>query len=852
MSIRNRRGRLSRTPNSASEDTGRIVPTRGNGGKSRGSATRNARLEKPDRDAPLAVDRLRSLAAAAFDSDFYRERYSTVDAIWDPLEHFLMLGWVQGRDPSPTFSTYQYLLQYEDVLSRHLNPLLHYLTVGKDEGRQPRPHVHDIERYLPWDSGVVDQLSAWFDRGYYLELNPELSGSPSLLVQYLILGWLEGRDPCKSFSTHKYLWKYPDVAISRINPLVHYLRVGRSEGRVAIPADAPALKVKPILNQQGWLERTRACFDPEFYRRMYPATRNVPDAFEHYHRIGWLEGKDPSIQFSTRKYLSRYRDVMDAGIEPLYHYVRYGLAEGREAFRSEAVPEDDVEEAAALAEADSAVRQAFDESYYIATYPELHDVVDLFDHYMTIGWKEGKNPSPDFDTSFYLKNEGDIREAGINPFRHYILHGRREQRRGVPRTRRQAGQTYFPSVSVIVPNYNHAEFLPQRFQSIVSQQYPNLELIILDDNSTDNSRAIITAFAKNYDGECKTVFNDTNSGSVFSQWRKGITLAKGELIWICESDDFCDDSFLDNLIYLFEDPSIRIVFGDIQFANSEGKAFDGMTSIRESAQPGIWDAVTVMPAAKWFQGPFGVRNMIANVGGCVFRKPILGDAIWSTASGYKFAGDWFLYLMIAGGGQIAYSPGAKAFFRQHATNTSVVAFDKVSFYKELARLHSEVRRRWGVPLDTTLRFFAVLEQIFIASRLANDHELPDLVSLDALLKIRKEQVHIAISFLNFNVGGGEIFPIALLNELRRRGYMVTAVVQTLETDNSFLRGWLAPDIPVYCEDHWQSTGPDLVRDAAIDVVHSHNIWSELFFSKGNCRTTRSTSSPCTDPMRSQT
>ena len=98
-------------------------------------------------------------------------------------------------------------------------------------------------------------------------------------------------------------------------------------------------------------------------------------------------------------------------------------------------------------------------------------------------------------------------------------------------------------VSVIIPNYNHSEFLEQRIQSVLNQTYQHFELIILDDASTDNSRAII----ENYQDDPKInaiVYNQQNSGSTFLQWKKGIELAKGDWIWIAESDDWCEITLL--------------------------------------------------------------------------------------------------------------------------------------------------------------------------------------------------------------------------------------------------------------------------------------------------------------------
>jgi len=56
------------------------------------------------------------------------------------------------------------------------------------------------------------------------------------------------------------------------------------------------------------------------------------DPLSHYERQGWLEGRDPSAQFSTHKHLAAYSDVKNAGIDPLLHYVANGQAEGRTAF----------------------------------------------------------------------------------------------------------------------------------------------------------------------------------------------------------------------------------------------------------------------------------------------------------------------------------------------------------------------------------------------------------------------------------------------------------------------------------------------------------------------------------------
>ena len=103
-------------------------------------------------------------------------------------------------------------------------------------------------------------------------------------------------------------------------------------------------------------------------------------------------------------------------------------------------------------------------------------------------------------------------------------------------------------VSVVIPNYNHSPYLRQRIETVLSQTYGNLEVIILDDFSSDNSRQIIDS----YSSDRKIAFiqyNDTNSGSPFIQWARGIRLAKGEYIWIAESDDWCETNFLEEIMW---------------------------------------------------------------------------------------------------------------------------------------------------------------------------------------------------------------------------------------------------------------------------------------------------------------
>ncbi len=101
-----------------------------------------------------------------------------------------------------------------------------------------------------------------------------------------------------------------------------------------------------------------------------------------------------------------------------------------------------------------------------------------------------------------------------------------------------------PLVSVIIPNRNHAKYLRQRIDSVLHQTFQDFELIILDDASTDNSKQIVEGY-RDHPRMAHIIYNTMNSGSAFKQWKKGLDLAKGEWIWIAESDDWAELNFLE-------------------------------------------------------------------------------------------------------------------------------------------------------------------------------------------------------------------------------------------------------------------------------------------------------------------
>jgi glycosyltransferase involved in cell wall biosynthesis len=99
-------------------------------------------------------------------------------------------------------------------------------------------------------------------------------------------------------------------------------------------------------------------------------------------------------------------------------------------------------------------------------------------------------------------------------------------------------------VSVIIPNYNNEIFLKNVILKILDNTYNNIEIIVVDDKSTDNSINILKEFESD---KFKILENRENSGTYYSR-NKGILMSKGEYILIVDSDDYIDSTYIENMV----------------------------------------------------------------------------------------------------------------------------------------------------------------------------------------------------------------------------------------------------------------------------------------------------------------
>ena len=218
-----------------------------------------------------------------------------------------------------------------------------------------------------------------------------------------------------------------------------------------------------------------------------------------------------------------------------------------------------------------------------------------------------------------------------------------------------------PTVSVIVPNYNHASFLNQRIDSILGQTYQDFELILLDDCSTDNSCDIMEQY-RNNPHVSHIVYGESNSGSAFRQWDKGIALAKGEWIWVAESDDYCEPIFLERLM------------GEVASVSDCVLAYSATYWVDQQGQK-LWDTphsdkVKIYNGHDFIRQKLAVCNSIANVSECIFHHGKFRPAESHRYEHMRLCGDWFVYILLAEQGKVIEVEEPLNYYRQHNGNIS--------------------------------------------------------------------------------------------------------------------------------------------------------------------------------------
>ncbi|MDD2680641.1 MAG: glycosyltransferase family 2 protein [Patescibacteria group bacterium] len=121
-------------------------------------------------------------------------------------------------------------------------------------------------------------------------------------------------------------------------------------------------------------------------------------------------------------------------------------------------------------------------------------------------------------------------------------------------------------LSLITPSYNSAATITRTVESVIAQNYSDLEYIIVDGASKDNTKDIVLS----YQNKINIKFISESDSGIYEAMNKGVKLANGEVVGILNSDDMFDNpEVLTKVAALFDDDKIEAVYGDINYFSKD-------------------------------------------------------------------------------------------------------------------------------------------------------------------------------------------------------------------------------------------------------------------------------------------
>jgi hypothetical protein len=256
-----------------------------------------------------------------------------------------------------------------------------------------------------------------------------------------------------------------------------------------------------------------------------------------------------------------------------------------------------------------------------------------------------------------------------------------------------------PKVSVVVPCYNHAAFLRQRLDSIFGQTYQDFEVVILDDGSPDETRQIIEEYRER--PNVRVCLNEENTGSTFAQWIRGIDLARGELIWIAEDDDYCEPALLERLVPCFRDGEVQLAYCQSIAVDKNGQPLFDYTVHTNDFSKKRWRSDYRANITEELNAGLAIRNTIPNASAVVFRKFPL-DQLRYDLPDYRLAGDWVFYIHAIRHGTVVFCSEPLNYHRRHPS-TCIARYERDPLrLEETKRVHG-VARSLAPLCEKTLR-----------------------------------------------------------------------------------------------------------------------------------------------------
>lgn len=277
-----------------------------------------------------------------------------------------------------------------------------------------------------------------------------------------------------------------------------------------------------------------------------------------------------------------------------------------------------------------------------------------------------------------------------------------------------------PLVSVIIPAYNHEMYIEEALQSVINQTYKNIQLIVINDGSTDGTEAIIANFIKKYNNFNIEYLSKPNEG-ICRTLNKGLELAKGKYVALLASDDmYAPDRIEKQLKLMEENANIGLVFSDHYFVR-----FNQITQIKATDyKPNIKKCfINNIQNVNMYEKLL-TENIIPAL--TVFIRKECFDKVGGFDNNLKRE-DYDMWLRISKEFPIAFIDEPLAYYRIHDSNLShtAVSFDTFKIfraimkkqYNDMPLKHQYLKRKYlFIKLWYTLIKNRLLRVLFIEKK----------------------------------------------------------------------------------------------------------------------------------------
>ncbi|MEH6388836.1 MAG: glycosyltransferase [Pseudomonas profundi] len=209
-----------------------------------------------------------------------------------------------------------------------------------------------------------------------------------------------------------------------------------------------------------------------------------------------------------------------------------------------------------------------------------------------------------------------------------------------------------PLVSVIVPSYNHSEYIQDCIESIINQSYLDIELIVIDDGSTDGSPKLVERMTARCTSrflrfECRSRANK----GLLATLNEGLEWCKGSFVCALASDDiWLEEKTALQVDYLVNNPDVVAVFGGITLIDIGGK------HLRTVSRPGLYSFEDIFMHRHFLPAPTAMMRL---------------DAVKSIGYDEDIKiEDWYMWLRLSKYGRLEALNEVVSLYRQHGLNMS--------------------------------------------------------------------------------------------------------------------------------------------------------------------------------------